>query len=130
MISTGSPVRNVRTNETIETPTMTRTAVARRPAMYRRTSPLQGKRIQPLGLVGTGRVVHPRAHAERRVGLVEEDERRLVLEELLYIAVLRRPLLRVVGRLDPGQHLVEPGVLVVHAEPALGHPADHPRGLE
>ena len=33
MISAGSPVRNVRKNETTDTPTMTRTAVARRPAM-------------------------------------------------------------------------------------------------
>jgi hypothetical protein len=33
MISAGSPVRNVRKNETTETPRMTRTAVARRPAM-------------------------------------------------------------------------------------------------
>src|SRR4030095_11279900 len=125
MISAGSPVRNVRKNETIETPTMTRTAVASRAAMYRRTSPLQCERVQPLGLVRARRVVHSRAHPERRVGLVEEDERRLVLQELLHLAVLGRPLLRVVGRLDPGQHLVEPRVLVVHAEAALGHPADH-----
>jgi hypothetical protein len=33
MISAGSPVRNVRTNETTDTPRMTRTAAARRPAM-------------------------------------------------------------------------------------------------
>jgi hypothetical protein len=33
MISAGSPVRNVRKNETTDTPRMTRTAVASRPAM-------------------------------------------------------------------------------------------------
>jgi hypothetical protein len=33
MISAGSPVRKVRKNETTDTPRMTRTAVASRPAM-------------------------------------------------------------------------------------------------
>src|SRR5215831_177391 len=130
MISAGSPVRNVRTNETTDTPRMTRTAAASRRAIYARTSPFELQRIEPLRLVRTRRVVHPGAHPERGVGLVEEDERRLVSEKLLHVAVLRRALLRVVGGFDARQHLVEPGVLVVHAEPTLREPADHPRGLE
>src|SRR5262245_48174653 len=130
MISAGSPVRNVRQNETTETPRTTRSAVARRAAMYARKSPLDPQRIEPLGLVRPRRVVDAGAHSEHAVGLVEEDERRLLLEELLDIAVERRSLLRIVGRLDPRQHLVELGVLVVHAEAALGQPANHPRRLE
>src|SRR5262250_250486 len=130
MISAGSPVRNVRTNETTDTPRMTRTAAASRRATYVRTSPFELQRIEPLRLVRTRRVVHPGAHPERGVGLVEEDERRLVSEKLLHVAVLRRALLRVVGGFDARQHLVEPGTLVVHAEPTLREPADHPRGLE
>src|SRR5262249_20314902 len=115
MISAGSPVRNVRTNETADTPRTTRSAVARRAATEARKSPPAPERIEPLGLVRPRRVVDPGAHPEHRIRLEQEDERRLLLDQLLDVAVPRRTLRTVVGGLDPRQHLVELRVLVVHA---------------